>query len=365
MTGTPDTDVATENRRLRERLRALTEEAAKNERILRNFQSLELDLLTADSLPDLLQRLASGVARNLRLEEVTVVVRDSDREIQHLLIHHGREFDALPGVLFTEDLGQLSPLYVALRAPRLGPFVESEHGQLFAGMAPVGSVAVLPLLTGSRLMGSLNLGSADGLRYTRRHATDFLARLAIIASVCLENVINRERTVLSGLTDVLTGWYNTRYLRHRLVQELARARRYQQPLGVLLFDIDHFKTINDDHGHPAGDMVLRALAARVKSVLRSSDVPVRHGGEEFLVLLPQTDGEAAARLGERVRREVAARPFRLGELRNIHVTVSVGVAEELPDAERKDLEAVASALVERADRALYRAKDEGRNRVSA
>ncbi len=365
MTAEREPDLATENRRLRGQLRALTEEAANNERILRNFQTLELDLLTADSLPDLLQRLARGVGRILRLDEVSVVIRDADREIRHLLIHHGLEFDALPGVLFVEELDELSPLYAALRAPRLGPFAEPEHGRLFAAMQRLRSVAVLPLLRGTRLMGSLNLGSADEQRYTRRHATDFLERLAIIAGVCLENVINRERMVLSGLTDVLTGWYNARYLRHRLAQELARARRYEQPLGVLLFDVDHFKAINDGHGHPAGDMILRSLAARVKSVLRSSDVPMRHGGEEFMVLLPQTAAEAAAQLGERVRHEVAARPFRIAELRNIHVTISVGVAAVLPDPGTRDLGALAESLVDQADQALYRAKGNGRNRVSA
>jgi len=225
------------------------------------------------------------------------------------------------------------------------------------------SVAVLPLVRQGCLFGSLNLASGDGSRYTRHHATDFHGRLASVAAVCLENAINRERLLLSGLTDILTGWHNRRYLQRRLPEEVARAGRYRQPLSALLLDVDHFKRVNDSYGHPAGDQVLRDVASRVKHVLRTSDVAVRYGGEEFAVLLPQTALDDAARMAERIRHTVATGPFPIKEGNELDVTVSIGVAEVRPGVMATDMAVLGEQLLSWADGALYRAKSEGRNRV--
>lgn len=157
-----------------------------------------------------------------------------------------------------------------------------------------------------------------------------------------------------SLTDRLTGLWNRRYLERTAAAELARSKRHRQPLAAMLFDIDHFKDVNDTHGHLAGDAVLRELAALARGTLRTSDALVRWGGEEFLVLMPHTAHPAAAVAAENLRRTVEAHGFpAVGR-----VTISLGVAEALPG---EDME----GFFARADAALYRAKNGGRNCVVA
>jgi len=160
-----------------------------------------------------------------------------------------------------------------------------------------------------------------------------------------------------SLTDALTGIGNRRALDQAVRVELARARRHGAALSVAIIDVDHFKRINDTLGHAAGDRVLAALAHRLRVSARRSDPVFRYGGEEFAVVLFATPLAGAARLAERVRAEIAARPLRT-EGHQVALTVSVGVAELIGEDDEEGL-----ALFARADAALYRAKREGRNRV--
>jgi len=307
--------------------------------------------------------LVESTARLLTLDEASLVLHDPHHEVRHLLIHGGVDPYNLQGVLFRASLETLGPSYVHLREPWLGPYDEQRHGSLFRAGGRLKSVAVLPLERQGYLFGSLNLGSGDGGRYTSQHGTEFHARLGSVAAVCLENAINRQRLVLSGLTDILTGWYNRRYLEQRLPEEIARARRYQQPLSGLLMDVDHFKRINDTLGHPAGDEVLRGVSGRARKQLRSSDVGVRYGGEEFAVLLPQTGLDDAAKLAERMRETVASTPFVLKTGESISVTISIGAAQAPAEPSEASEGSPGDQLLVTADAALYRAKTEGRNRV--
>jgi diguanylate cyclase (GGDEF)-like protein len=166
-----------------------------------------------------------------------------------------------------------------------------------------------------------------------------------------------------SITDPLMGIYNRRYLEPRLEDEVARALRYHTPLSVLLIDIDHFKRVNDVHGHPVGDQVLQGIARCVLQAVRESDIVARYGGEEIIVLAPNTPLNTARRLAERLRAMIEAASFalpvsqtgaRAGVLR---VTASIGVASLGQQA--RD----ARTLIRRADEALYKAKEAGRNRV--
>jgi len=156
----------------------------------------------------------------------------------------------------------------------------------------------------------------------------------------------------AATVDRLTGAWNRRRFEEAAAAEMALARRRRSPVSLALLDIDHFKRVNDNHGHPAGDVVLAGCAATVRAELRISDILVRWGGEEFLVLLPATGLAGAVVLAEKLRRTVENQ--HLEEVGNI--TVSVGVAEHLPGE-------TLAAWTDRADRALYRAKAAGRNRV--
>ena len=171
-----------------------------------------------------------------------------------------------------------------------------------------------------------------------------------------------ERLRLAGLTDSLTGLYNRRHLQHRLAQEVTRALRYGQSLACLFVDADHFKQINDRYGHAAGDQVLTALAQQLRARLRTSDLPTRYGGEEFAVLLPQTDAENARLLGNAICESIAGRGITLDTGERVTVTVSIGVSA-LTGSAGQSPEKAGQALLEAADEAVYRAKAAGRNRV--
>ncbi len=158
--------------------------------------------------------------------------------------------------------------------------------------------------------------------------------------------------------DALTGLHNRRSLGEYLDRELARAQRFARPLAIALFDIDHFKAINDSRGHLAGDSVLRDLATLLKTVVRKDELLVRYGGEEFAMVLPETPVEQAVIACDRLRKNVEAQRFSF-EGKDIAVTVSIGVA--ISTAETKDPD----DLIGAADAKLYEAKRSGRNRVAS
>jgi two-component system cell cycle response regulator len=169
-----------------------------------------------------------------------------------------------------------------------------------------------------------------------------------------ELVRRSEELDRTSRTDVLTGLYNRRHLEEQLRNGVATAVRRDEPLGVLLFDLDHFKTVNDTYGHRAGDQVLIEMARRMEGELRAGDIAGRWGGEEFLVILPNTDLAGTVEAGERIRDIVASDTFTAGD-DVIPVTISGGGAS--------DIDASDEALVHRADNGLYEAKDRGRNCV--
>jgi diguanylate cyclase (GGDEF)-like protein len=179
---------------------------------------------------------------------------------------------------------------------------------------------------------------------------------------------SQDQLTRLATTDPLTGLANRRYLLAELDREWQRIARTRQPLSVLMVDLDHFKAINDRYGHSAGDEVLVALASRCKRRLRTIDLCGRVGGEEFVVLLPETGADGAMATAERLRAEVGSTPIATAG-GSVRVTISIGVAVHDPravptgPAPDEAVERPAQELLQRADRALYRAKAEGRNRV--
>jgi two-component system cell cycle response regulator len=167
-------------------------------------------------------------------------------------------------------------------------------------------------------------------------------------------------SIEAAITDGLTGLYNRRYMESHLSALVDQAAGRNKALAVLVLDIDYFKSINDTYGHDAGDDVLREFALRVRKSIRGIDLACRYGGEEFVVVMPETDMAVAATVAERLRRRIASEAFAVEEgARAIDVTISVGIAalEGTGDT--------AARLMKRADQALYRAKRDGRNRVVA
>ena len=169
---------------------------------------------------------------------------------------------------------------------------------------------------------------------------------------------NLDHSLELAVTDPLTGLHNRRYMSGQLSSLVKRATCGGSPVAALLVDVDHFKRINDTFGHDVGDEVLREFAVRLATNVRAVDLACRYGGEEFVVIMPDTNLEAAARIAERLRLHVSGSPFRVAGVSDpLHVTISVGVAAILGDGDTPE------ALLKRADAAVYEAKGAGRNQV--
>jgi two-component system cell cycle response regulator len=171
---------------------------------------------------------------------------------------------------------------------------------------------------------------------------------------------NVQNSIEMAITDQLTGLHNRRYMESHLGTLAEQAALRGKPLALMMLDIDYFKSINDSYGHDAGDDVLREFAVRIRKSIRGIDLACRYGGEEFVIVMPETDLHVAGMVAERLRRAIASEPFAIDRgLKHIEVTISIGIST----LERKG-EPVSDVL-KRADQALYRAKHDGRNRVVA
>lgn len=223
-----------------------------------------------------------------------------------------------------------------------------------AGPVALRQVAFIPFVYQDRLLGVLVLGSMRGYEGEDRRLFEYLATQIAIA---LDNALLHSKVHELSITDHLTGLYNRRYLNERMATEWARSARHDVPLSVLLADVDNFKRINDELGHDRGDDVLGGVARLLQSLARKEDLVSRFGGEEFIIVLPDTNRQGALQLAERLRAGVEGLHL-LGPGQT--VTISVGVAC-FPEYRPENYEDLFSA----ADQAMYRAKSSGKNRVVA
>lgn len=344
---------------LRARLDELLRIAKNNERKQQNFQQYELSLLNAGSLQELLSIILDQHKERFQLSEVTLLLLDPEYEFRRLLKNNRSLPDWENRLLFSESVQLVAQYFSLRRTPRLGPFSPHLHQQLFPARHDLKSVALLPLLRQHTLIGSLNLGSRSPSRFESGIGTQFLQHLAAVVSACIENARLHEQIKLVGLHDPLTGINNRRFFDQRIGEEVEWARRYHLPLSCLFIDLDHFKRVNDEHGHQAGDAVLVAVARLLGERLRSTDVLARFGGEEFVILLPNTSTRDAMEIAEQIRRRVAAQRFPLPSGEDVSLTLSIGVAtlslQSAIDSSKQ--------LLEAADQAVYAAKLNGRNQA--
>lgn len=220
----------------------------------------------------------------------------------------------------------------------------------------IGTFFCYPLVSGSDFLGSVTVifGEEGAINDYERNALNTTARMA---ATSIANANLHRRVEQLATTDGLTGLHNHRYFQERLSERIEEARRHPTRHTLLLLDIDHFKQVNDRYGHPVGDEVLKALAGLLKSSIRNVDMAARYGGEEFVVLLANTRREGAVKLADRIRKAASRLKFE-AEGKTFKITVSMGIAAFPDDAKGK------SSLIERADQALYYAKENGRNQVA-
>jgi diguanylate cyclase (GGDEF)-like protein len=291
----------------------------------------------------------------------------TERDLLKLLASHSAQ-----GVL--EILGQ--PVERFMTRNPITAQASDDYNSVYLKMK-THNIRHIPVLDGDELAGIVSM--RDLLRFYQneletafndaRRELESLRQAASASSNeqvhALLQEIDRYREL--SLTDELTGLFNKRYFQARLTEEIARARRYKCRLALVFCDIDHFKQVNDNHGHPVGDEVLRQTARiltgamdelNIISRLRKSDIVARYGGEEFVVIMPETGREGATLAAEKMRRAIEAHPFVVAEL-VLRLTMSFGVAE-MAEAELDH-----AGLISNADYAMYRAKNSGRNRVVA
>jgi diguanylate cyclase (GGDEF)-like protein len=301
-------------------------------------------------------------------------------KIAEVIVDRGATWVPAPcwAVVSSDLSGQLSVLADRGLTPEMGPAVYAiatwvmhrNHEFVTADLthdtrvtdAAVGAVIAFPLGCRGRRVGALiGLDRLPSAREPRLSDSMLRAVRVLLepASVALDNALLLKRAEALSVTDDLTHLYNSRYLNQVLRRETKRASRSGRPLSLLFIDLDGFKEVNDTHGHLFGSRALVEAAAVIRSSARETDVVSRFGGDEFALVLPDTGGEGAYAVGERIRERIAAHRFLAGDGLNIHLTVSVGVAT-LPDVANSSEE-----LVQAADKAMYRVKDSGKNGIQA
>jgi len=360
-----ESDLESENKQLRRQLKAYVAQARENEAKLQRFKQQELQLIATSSIAELIRMVLDEYPKTFHLDCISLLLLDPEYELVRMMESGGTMLEDLPGLLIETELSVLEACFPSTLLPRLGPASEADdHLHLFPPQPhPILSHAYLPLLRHGQLIGSLNLGSYEAQRFVAGSGTEFLERLAAIVGICLDNCANHQRIKQLGLTDPLTQVNNRRYFDQRLDAEAAVVQRHQQPLSCMFLDVDHFKRVNDEQGHQAGDKVLQQVAHLIAKQLRHSDLLSRYGGEEFVVLLPNTLLKDGWEIAERIRQSVAGHAFDIGGGHTLQLTISIGIAcmEQIPP--EQDALSYAESLVATADQAVYQAKETGRNRV--
>jgi diguanylate cyclase (GGDEF)-like protein len=239
-----------------------------------------------------------------------------------------------------------APHWIAQAATAQVPVTLTSDDLMLAGIS---------LRAHDTIQGVLGIGTRTQRQFTPAEL-DRLTASSHLAAMALENARLYARIQTMALTDGLTGLYNYRHFFDELHREMARARRHDIPLSLLILDIDHFKKFNDTFGHVQGDEVLRMVARTLWENIRGSDLAARYGGEEFAAILPGAGPTQARRVAERIRRRIMQTVFHS----DTQITVSIGVASL---GTGRDTEESPRSFAHRADQALYRAKQTGRNRV--
>lgn len=327
------------------------------------------DFLDAPDRDTLVNQIKSHTANMLEVVDAKLTLLDESRDevFDDLALHLGIEVDQQPLSPQEELLQDMSDIQGAICSYEGGPAAEDLR-QLFPGRL----ILAAPIRGKGRFMGLLAAVDLPSERRFSAGEKALITELAAFAGQALraeEIIIDRESR------DGLTGLFDQSYLRREMIIAVDRAEREQRPLSLLLFDVDHFKRVNDTAGHPTGDAVLRQVAAFTAEQSREQDLAVRYGGEEFAILMPGASVQAAWHLAERLRQSIAAVPAGNWDPWPETITISCGVAQLTPEmmAEAQQQSAdqgasasqlAAQALITQADQALYHSKQHGRNQTT-
>ena len=324
----------------------------KENQDLKEILEIALQITAQLDLEAITKNVAWSFVSKFRSETVTFILPgDIDENATQIISYRGTKPQD-PGLI----LPSLLPVLAFLEKEEYSQIQFSIFRDAYPDKGLVGLLerldadVIVPLRTDKGVIGLLLLPKGTyGVQEIQ-----YITRIVRFASIAIENSsLFRQAT-----TDRMTGLYSHHYFEKTLEEEMERARRYKTVFSLILFDIDHFKAVNDTHGHLQGDRIIKGIAAIMSESIRQVDFPARYGGEEFAVILPSVDARGAKVVAERLRKKIGEHGFPCGAS-TITVTVSLGVAEFTPD-----VDATTSELIRAADAALYKSKENGRNRVS-
>jgi len=378
MSKNPD-QLHNENQHLSKQLNTLLQNARDNEKKLQRFEQIEFKLMQADSIHDVFKILLLEYPNLFKLNFSSLVLADCELNIKPIINKNRANKDYVDRVKLLHLPKELDKLEYFFKAIYLGPYIEHRYSWLLESATrkppPIRSIAVIPLVRHDRPIGIFCCASQAADRFEPGFGNDFMKRLGFVIGVCFENAINLEKLKYHTLTDPLTKVRNRRFFEQSLLEEITRVRRSKLPLSCVIFDIDHFKKVNDKYGHRAGDQVLIQVVKRILLTLRTHEILVRYGGEEFALLLPETENTEALRVAQRIINVVGEKSIEYDENSRLTVTLSAGVATYTIDSSKENKnfdpslhlekeKKISEQLVHNADIALYKAKDSGRNRIS-
>lgn len=342
-------------------LRKSLEEAERNQRQLAEaLRDTSAALNGTLKLDEVLERVLESIGKLITFDAAAVLLVEGHavRKIRHRS-RNSQDFSdqMVPGNTQANllNVSILQEIRETRQPCLIADTQQDPRWHAIPGMSWIRSFISAPIVIRGYVAGTINVMSAIPCFFTHAHSE----RLMVFSGQCavaIENSQLFEQAYYLSVTDPLTELTNRRHFFDVLRLELERAHRYQRMLSVMMIDVDHFKTINDRFGHSAGDLALREIAARVKRSVRTTDIVARFGGEEFIVLMPETAIAEACQVAERVRQSVANSPIEK-DSGTMVTTLSIGVAEIGNQSTTLD------ELIKYADRALYAAKAAGRNRV--
>ncbi|MCX7678522.1 MAG: sensor domain-containing diguanylate cyclase [Spirochaetes bacterium] len=324
---------------------------------LRNLIEIGMSLSSTLEFENLVESILYSIIGQMFVERVAIILQ-VDIDVNNFYVHMCKGYDECfdKNTIIVQENSPLVRFFESDGKPR--KIAELVQNPIFLAeldkFQPLDPEIFVPMVSKEKINGLLILGrKIHGTEFTESDL-DFLKDLARFAAIAVEN----SRLYRMATVDRKTRLYVHHFFLERLDEEIKRCQRYEQPLSVIMCDIDHFKQFNDTYGHQQGDVILKEIGALIRKNIRKMDIASRFGGEEFSIALPETKLNGAHAVASRIRKQVEAYPFS-GLKDPLHVTISLGVAEydKARDKSPED-------LLKRADTALYKAKNSGRNRVA-
>ena len=348
---------------LQSHLDGMLDRVHANGATLQRFQIFERALLNLNSLAEMLEYVLK--ARDFfDLDYIGFCLIDAKGELESYLSEGGLNIKNKPQLIILPNDKLIQNTFGHSVTPYLGTYKTAKCADFFAyDKHKPASIAIIPLVRRGKCLGTLTMGSLDPKRFIDTMATDFIEHMAAVVGICLENHLNFEMMNRSSLIDTLTGVNNRHFLEQRLGEEIARVQRSLEPLTCFFLDIDEFKKVNDNYGHQVGDQTLIAVAAVIREQLRNNDVLVRYSSEKFIALLANIDQTYAQEIAERIRQSVKDLVLSVTD-NSVSVTISIGCSTYTP-SNKNHLKSVKveANLIDKAEKALARAKSGGKDRV--